>query len=95
MKIYTPTKLELIRLTIKGNCQDTESINLIDTTHYEAVKYIIKTFSEYMVKNNAFNTTIDIRYCIGGDNLISQRVSLYGIKPFEVRKVLEYNLKEE
>jgi hypothetical protein len=95
MKIYKPTKLELIRLTVKGNCQDTESLNLINTTHAEVVEYIINTFSSYMVKSSQFRTTIDIRYCIGGQNLISQRVTLYGIKPFEVMKVLNFNLKEE
>ena len=72
MKIYNPTKLELIRLTIKGNCQDTESLNLIDTTHENAIKYVIKEFSEYMVKKPSFKTTIDLRHCIGGDNLSSQ-----------------------
>ena len=50
MEIYRPSKLELIRLTIKGNCQDTESLNLINTTHAEVVEYVIKTFSAYMVK---------------------------------------------
>ena len=95
MEIYTPAKFELIRLTIKGNCQDTESLNLINTTHAKAVEYVIKTFSEYMVKCPKFRTTIDIRYCIGGDNLNSQRVTLYGIKPIEVMKVLNFNLTEE
>ena len=95
MEIYRPAKLELIRLTIKGNCQDTESLNLINTTHAEVVEYIIKTFSGYMVKCPKFRTTIDIRYCIGGNNLNSQRVTLYGIKPFEVMKVLNFNLTEE
>ncbi len=92
MQIYTPIKLELIRLTIKGNSQDTESLNLINTTHAEVVEYVIKTFSVYMVKSKGFRTTVDMRYCIGGDNLNSQRVTLYGIKPFEVMKVLKYNL---
>jgi hypothetical protein len=95
MEIYTPAKLELIRLTIKGNCQDTQSLNLINTTHAEVIEYIIKTFSGYMVKCPKFRTTIDIRHCIGGDNLNSQRVSLYGIKPFEVMKVLNFNLRTE
>lgn len=92
MEIYRPSKLELIRLTIKGNCQDTESLNLINTTHAEVVEYVIKTFSVYMVKCPKFRTTIDIRYCIGGDNLNSQRVTLYGIKPNEIMKVLNFNL---
>lgn len=39
MKIYTPIKLELVRLTIKGNCQDTEYLNLQDTTHENAINY--------------------------------------------------------
>ena len=95
MEIYTPTKLELIRLTIKGNCQHTEYLNLINTTHAEVVEYVIKTFYNYMVKCPKFRTTIDIRYCIGGDNLNSQRVTLYGITPFEVMKVLNFNLKTE
>jgi hypothetical protein len=95
MEIYTSTKLELIRLTIKGNCQDTQSLNLINTTHAKVVEYIIKTFSGYMVKSPNFRTTIDIRYCIGGENLNSQRVNLYGIKPFEVMKVLNFNLTTE
>lgn len=92
MEIYVPSKLELIRLTIKGNCQDTESLNLINTTHSDVIKYIIKTFSSYMVKSAKFRTTIDIRHCIGGTNLNSQRIALYGIKPFEVIKILNYNL---
>jgi hypothetical protein len=92
MEIYRPAKLELIRLTIKGNCQDTESLNLINTTHAEVIEYVIKTFSGYMVKCAKFRTTIDMRYCIGGESLNSQRVVLYGIKPFEVMKVLNYNL---
>jgi len=92
MEIYIPTKLELVRLTIKGNCQDTESLNLINTTHPEVVEYVIKTFSNYMVKSAKFRTTIDIRFCIGGDNLNSQRVTLYGLKPCEVVKVLNHNL---
>lgn len=95
MEIYKPSKLELIRLTIKGNCQDTESLNLINTNHATVVEYIIKTFSAYMVKSAKFRTTIDIRYCIGGENLNSQRVTLYGIKPFEVMKVLNFNLTNE
>jgi hypothetical protein len=93
MEIYKPSKLEIIRLTIKGNCQDTESLNLINTTHAEVIEYIIKTFSGYMVKSSKFRTTIDIRYCIGGENLNSQRVTLYGIKPFQVLEMLNYNLK--
>jgi hypothetical protein len=95
MEIYRPSKLELVRLTIKGNCQDTESLNLINTTHGNVVEYVIKTFSAYMVKSSKFRTTIDIRYCIGGDNLNSQRITLYGIKPFEVIKILNFNLKNE
>ena len=39
MKIYTPIKLELVRLTVKGNCQDTEYLNLQDTTHENAINY--------------------------------------------------------
>lgn len=93
MRIYTPIKLELIRLTIKGNCQDTEYLNLIDATHADVIEYVIKTFSNYMIKSPKFRTTVDIRHCIGGDNLSSQRVTLYGIKPFEVVKVLKYNLE--
>lgn len=93
MKIYNPIKLELIRLTIKGNCQDTESLNLIHTTHADVIEYVIKTFSAYMIKSPKFRTTIDIRHCIGGDNLSSQRVALYGIKPFEVIKILKSNLE--
>jgi len=95
MKIYNPTKLELIRLTIKGNCQDTESLNLIDTTHENAIKYVIKEFSEYMVKKPSFKTTIDLRHCIGGDNLSSQRISLYGIKPKEVLEILTKKIQRE
>ncbi len=95
MQIYKPTKLELIRLTVKGNCQDTKSLNLIDTTHADVIEYIIKTFSAYMIKSPKFRTTIDIRHCIGGDNLNSQRVTLYGIKPFEVLQVLNFNLTNE
>jgi hypothetical protein len=95
LEIYNPVKLELIRLTIKGNCQDTESLNLANTTHAEVVEYIIKTFSNYMVKCAKFRTTIDMRYCIGGQNLNSQRVNLYGIKPFEVMKILKFNLSNE
>lgn len=94
MEIYTPSKLELIRLTIKGNCQDTKSLNLINTTHAEAVEYLIKTFSGYMIKCPKFRTTIDVRYCIGGENLNSQRIALYDIKPFEVMEVLENNLRK-
>jgi hypothetical protein len=95
MEIYIPIKLELIRLTIKGNCQDTEYLNLINTTHAEVIEYMIKTFSNYMVKCPKFRTTIDIRYCIGGQSLNSQRVTLYGIKPFEVVKILKFNLSNE
>jgi len=95
MEIYRPIKLDIIRLTIKGNCQDTESLNLINTTHEEVVIYIISLFREYMVKSPKFKTTIDIRYCIGGDNFNSQRVTLYGIKPFEVMKILNFNLTTE
>jgi len=61
MRIYTPIKLELIRLTIKGNCQDTQYLNLIDTTHADVIEYIIQTFSAYMIKSKEFITTIDIR----------------------------------
>ena len=92
MKIYTPIKLELVRLTVKGNCQDTEYLNLQDTTHENPINYIIKEFSEYMIKKPAFKTTIDIRYCIGGENLNSQRVSLFGIKPKEVIEILTKKL---
>ena len=93
MEIYKQSKLELFRLTIKGNCQDTESLNLINTTHAEVIEYVIKTFSGYMVKSSKFRTTIDMRYCIGGESLNSQRVVLYGIKPFEVMKVLNFKLQ--
>jgi hypothetical protein len=48
-----------------------------------------------MVKSPKFRTTIDIRYCIGSENLNSQRVTLYGIKPFEVIEVLNFNLTNE
>jgi hypothetical protein len=92
MEIYKPIKLELVRLTIQGNCQNTEYLNLINTTHAEVVEYVIKTFSNYMVKSKEFRTTIDIRFCIGGENLNSQKVTLYGIKPFEVIKVLNFKL---
>lgn len=83
MKIHTPTKQELIRLTIKQG-KETEYLNLIETTHEQTIKYIINNFSDYMIKNNKDKTTIDIRHCIGGENLKSQRVSLYGIKPKEI-----------
>ena len=92
MKIYTPIKLELIRLTIQGNCQDTQYLTLQDATHEEAIKYIIKEFSEYMVKTGKFRTTVDIRFCIGGENLNSQRVALYGIKPKEFVELLTNKL---
>lgn len=92
MKIYTPIKLELVRLTLKC-CEDTQYLNLQDTTHENAINYIIKEFSEYMVKKPTFKTTIDIRHCIGGENLKSQRVSLFGIKPKELIEILTKKLE--
>ena len=59
---------------------------------YQKPSDIIKEFSEYMIKKPAFKTTIDIRYCIGGENLNSQRVSLFGIKPKEVIEILTKKL---
>lgn len=88
MRIHKSEKLELIRLTIKGNCQDTEYLNLIEATHKEVVEYLVKEFSEYSFKGKGFITTIDARYCLGGENGKSQRVSLYGIKPKEVLETL-------
>ena len=41
-----------------------------------------------MVKSNKDKTTIDIRHCIGGENLKSQRVSLYGINQKEIFETL-------
>jgi hypothetical protein len=92
MKIYIPIKLELIRLTVKGNCQPTEYINLIDTTHELTIQFIIKQFSGYMFKCSKFKTTIDVRHCIGGENGKSQRVSLFGIKPKEAVEILTKKL---
>lgn len=93
MKIYIPEKLFLIRLTIKGNCQDTQYLNLINTNHSEVVEFIIKSFASNMVKSSKFSTTIDIRRCEGGVNFNSQRVKLYGIKPNEVKEKIENLLK--
>jgi hypothetical protein len=93
MKIYIPIKLELVRLTLKCSCEDTRYLNLQDTTHENAINYIIKEFSEYMVKKPTFKTTVDIRYCIGGENLKSQRVNLYGIKPKELIETLTKKLE--
>lgn len=93
MRIHKPEKLELIRLTIKGNCQDTEYLNLIEATHKEVVEFLVKEFSDYSFKGKDFVSTIDSRYCIGGENGKSQRVSLYGIKPKEIVKVLTEIIK--
>lgn len=87
MKIYKPPKHELIRLTIKHKTE-TEYINLIETKHDLVIKYVIKHFSSFMVKSNKDKTTIDIRHCIGGDNLKSKRVSLYGINQKEIFETL-------
>ena len=87
MKIYKPPKHELIRLTIKHKAE-TEYINLIETKHDLVIKYVIKHFSSYMVKSSKDKTTIDIRHCIGGENLKSQRVSLYGINQKEIFETL-------
>jgi hypothetical protein len=93
MRIHKPEKLELIRLTIKGNSQPTEYLNLIDTNHKEVVEFLVKEFSEYSFKSKGFISTIDSRYCLGGENGKSQRVSLYGIKPQEIVKVLTEIIK--
>ena len=87
MKIYKPPKHELIRLTIKHKAE-TEYINLIETKHDLVIKYVIKHFSSYMVKSSKDKTTIDIRHCIGSENLKSQRVSLYGIEPKQIFETL-------
>lgn len=92
MKLHKPEKLELIRLTIKGNSQPTEYLNLIDTTHKEVVEFLVKEFAQYSFKGKRFISTIDSRYCLGGENGKSQRVTLYGIKPQEIVKTLTENI---
>lgn len=88
MKIYTPVKLDLIRLTIKDK-KETKYLNLIDTTHEEAIKFCINTFSSNMFKSNEDKVTIDLRRCIGSENLKSQRVTLFGSTADKVVKKLE------
>jgi hypothetical protein len=88
MKIYIPIKLELVRLTIKDE-KETKYLNLIDTSHEEAIKFCINTFSNNMFKSNENKVTIDLRHCIGSDNLKSQRVTLFGSTADEVVKKLE------
>lgn len=88
MKIHDKNKIKLIRLTIKGNCQDTKYLTLEETSHSEVIEFTIKNFSNFMVKRPAFKTSIDIRRCEGGNNYESQRICVYGLKPEEVKNIL-------
>lgn len=92
MKIHDKNKIKLIRLTIQGNCQDTEYLTLEDTCHSEVIEFVIQNFSHFMVKKPAFKTSIDIRRCEGGNSYESQRVSVYGLKPKEVKDILINNI---
>jgi len=91
MQIHKIEKTKLVRLTIKQDNKK-ETINLKDTTHEEAFKYLINLFKSYMFKSNKDRTVIDARFSIGGNNGKQQRISLYGISPKEIKEKIEKDL---
>jgi type III secretory pathway component EscV len=90
MKILTTEKQEIIRLTIKDS-KNTEYLNLIETTHEQAVKYIQNLFKEFTIKTDN-KTTVDLRHCIGSINGKSVRVSLFDIGAKELKQKIIENL---
>jgi len=84
MKILTTEKQEIIRLTIKSEKQ-TEYLNLIETTHEQAVKYIQNLFKEYTIKKGD-KTTVDLRYSFSGKNGKSIRCSFYSISAEKIKE---------
>jgi hypothetical protein len=91
MKIHNTEKIEIIRLTIKSE-KEIEYLNLIETTHEQAVRYIQNLFKKYTIKKGD-KTTVDLRYSFSGKNGKSIRVSLFCISAKEIKEKIVNSLK--
>jgi hypothetical protein len=90
MKIYKPTPTFIIRVQIIRQGEETQYINLCDTTQNKVVDHITKTIENQKLsvfaKGNS--TKIDIRECLGGKNGKSKSISFKGLSPKETLDII-------
>jgi hypothetical protein len=90
MKIYKPTPTFIIRVQIIRQGEETQYINLCDTTQNKVVDHITKTIENQKLsvfaKGNS--TKIDIRECLGGKNGKSKSISFKGLSTKETLDII-------
>lgn len=94
MKIYTPTKKNLIRLQIRGKDQETKYLTFCDTNLNECITEIENLINTvcYHKKISVFSpvkTSLDFRDCKGGTNGKSKSITFKGLYTFEVFEAIK------
>jgi len=95
MKIYKPAPSFIIRVQIIRQGEDTQYINLCDTTQKEVVEHITKVIEDQKLsvfaKGN--RTRIDIRECLGGKNGKSKSISFKGLSTQKTLDIITKSIK--
>lgn len=91
MKIYTPTKKNLIRLQIRKQGFKTAYITFEGCT-LETAKEGLKKLIQSHIKNDPFakgrKTSFDFREAIGGENGKSESFSFISLEPEECKNII-------
>ena len=94
MKIYKPAPTFIIRVQIIRQGEETQYINLCDTTQNKVVDHITKTIENQKLsvfaKGNS--TKIDIRECLGGKNGKSISISFKGLSTKETLDIITQSI---
>lgn len=97
MKIFNPSPIHIIRLTIiKKDCE-TFYINICDTNQNEVENYLkdLLDNQKLSIFLSGHRTRIDIRDCIGGENGKSKSISFRGLSTQEVNNLILKDIENE
>jgi hypothetical protein len=93
MKLYKPEPIKYVRLQIVQQLSSTAYLTLIETNKEEVKKWLMEVLKDKcLVFPKGKSTTINIRDALGGKNLKSTSLRLYGLSPAEIKTIIEENL---
>jgi len=93
MKLYKQEPIKYVRLQIVQQGGNTEYLTLIETSKEEVKKWLMKILRDKCaVFPIGKSTSIYIRDALGGKNLKSTSLRLYGLTPAEVKTIIEEKL---
>lgn len=95
MKIFVHEPKNLIRLMITRKNDLTEYLSIVDATQQEVITFLERLLSEQKVQptSTKYMTQIVVREAVGGKNGKSKTVSLFGMSPTDVSKLIIESLK--